>query len=317
MWNNIEHQVWNKLKRHQIDDQSTYLLAVSGGLDSMVLLSVMKKIKPQAQIIMMHFHHGPGSNLKYRNECAELLLKQKNHQVHLELEKSQKELFSEDEYRTERLAFFEKMKLKYNVNFFLTAHHLDDVLETRLIKMIRGTGLQGFKSFQEWNQKIFRPFFELNKTMLQHYAEQNDVLWIEDPTNLENMFLRNWIRNNWLPQLDQKMPGASINLARSLQNIIQEAVPEDDRYKIESARYVTRTESAVLIDKIWLFSFSTKDQLSVLIRVIRESFQCVFSTNQIKEAVRRLDKNQNEHIFHVASIKWVINDQSIMLTYKE
>jgi tRNA(Ile)-lysidine synthase len=315
MWNNVEHQVWNKLKEHQLENEPVYLLAVSGGLDSMVLLQVMKKIKPQAKLVMMHYHHGPGSNLKYRDECVDLLNKVQSDQLILEVGKSVLELNSENEFREARLAFFEKIKSKYNVSYYFTAHHLDDVLETRLIKMIRGTGLEGLEAFEEWNQKCMRPFFEMNKSALQKYAHENQVSWLDDPTNLENDYLRNWIRNVWLPQLDQKMPGGLENIAKSLQNMINESASGWDRYAEESPRYVTRIDQTISIDRSWFFSFNTKDQLIVLIRVINESFQCGFSTNQIKEVLKRLDKNQNEHIFNVASINWVINAQTIMLTY--
>ena len=181
--------------------------------------------------------------------------------------------------------------------------------------MIRGTGLDGLESFKEWNQKIFRPFHEIPKIVLQQYARDKKISWLDDPTNQENDYLRNWIRHVWLPQLDQKMPGASENLARSLQNIMNESSSDLDRYAVESARYVTRIDQTVHINRVWFSSFNTKDQLAVLIRVIKESFHCVFSTSQIKEVVRRLDKNQNEHIFQVASINWVINAQTIMLNY--
>lgn len=317
MWNNVEHQFWNKLKQHHLENEAVYLLAVSGGLDSMALLHVMKKVKPQARLVLMHYHHGQGSNLKYRDECVELLKKSQSDHVVLEMDQSEIELKSENEFREARLAFFEKVKNKYDVSFYLTAHHLDDVLETRLIKMIRGTGLEGLSAFEEWNQKIFRPFFETGKSLLRQYAVEAKVPWVEDPTNQENNYLRNWIRNIWLPQLDQKMSGASENVAKSLQNMINESASSLDRYALESPRYVMRNDQAVTIDKVWFSSFSTKDQLSILIRVIKESFQCDFSTSQIKEVLKRLDKNQNEHIFAVASINWVINAQSIMLKYSE
>lgn len=315
MWNNLEHQAWNKLKSHQLENQAVYLLAVSGGLDSMVLLNVMKKIKPKARLVLMHYHHGPGSNLKYRDECVDLLRKSQTDSMTLEIDQSSIELNSENEFREARLGFFEKIKSKYNISYYLTAHHLDDVLETRLIKMIRGTGLEGLEAFEEWNQKILRPFFEVNKITLQNYAIENRAAWIDDPTNQENDYLRNWVRNVWLPQLDQKMPGGAENIAKSLQNMINESDSGLDRYAEESPRYVTRIDQVISIDRAWFFSFSTKDQLIVLIRVIKESFQSDFSTNQIKEVLKRLDKNQNEHIFNVASINWVINAQTIMLNY--
>jgi tRNA(Ile)-lysidine synthase len=315
MWNNLEHLVWNKLKLYHLENDEIYLLALSGGLDSMVLLHVMKKLKPKSRFILMHYHHGPGDNLLYRNACLELVKNNQSNLIILESDQSLIELQSEAEFRKARLIFFEKIKAKYDVSYYLTAHHLDDVLETRLIKLIRGTGLAGLEGFELWNAKILRPFFEVNKTTLHTYAMERKVQWIDDPTNKENNYLRNWIRNIWLPQLDEKMPGACKNIAQSLQNILNESGFDLDLHTEESPRYITRKDQFVCIDKVWFFSFNTKDQLSLLIRVIKESFQCDFSTSQIKEVIRRLDKNQNELTFQVASINWIINNETIMLAY--
>ncbi len=317
MWNNLEHQIWNKLKQQNLEDESVFLLAVSGGLDSMVLFSVMKKIKPLARFILMHYHHGPGPHLDHRNDYVRLIESLQSNQVIVEIDRSEHELKSENDFREERLKFFEKIKTKYQIQFYLTAHHRDDVLETRLIKMIRGTGLQGLAAFEEWNQKILRPCFEVNKSDLEKYAAEQKIVWISDPSNDQDDYLRNWIRNQWLTQLNQKMPGASDNLAKSIQNMLDESGVNLDRYALESARYVTCSDQFTRIDRLWLSSFSTKDQLVILIKVIKESFRCDFSTNQIKEVLKRLDKNQNEHIFRAASINWVINAQSIMLKYGE
>ncbi len=316
MWDNLEHQVWNNLKQDQLENDPVYLLAVSGGLDSMVLLSVLNNIKPQAQLVLMHYHHGPGPQKKFRDDSVELLKNINSPLIILETETSVDELHSENDFRQARNLFFEKIKLKYKIEYYFTAHHLDDVFETRLLKMIRGTGLEGLISFQAWNEKIYRPFFSVGKETLSNYAEKYQTVWLEDPTNAENKYLRNWIRNEWLPLLDQKMKGASKNIAQSLQNLIDQSTPELDRYAVESLRYVTRIDQSVIIDKTWFFSFNTKDQLSLLIRVVKESFSSDFSTTQIKEVLKRLDKNQNEHIFQVAGINWVINARTIMLKYK-
>lgn len=314
MWNNLEHHVWKKLKEHELVLDDIYLLAVSGGLDSMVLSHIFKKIKPQAQLILMHFHHGDGENLQYRNQCWDLI--NRSDGFTLEVGRSKEILRSESDYRQARLQFFEDIKIKYKKSYYLTAHHQDDVLETRLLKLLRGAGPEGLRAFQEWNQLIFRPLFQIKKQQLQQYAQAEKLEWCEDPTNQDSTHLRNWIRNDWLPQLESKSAGAVGKLAHSLQNLIELAV-RDHRYETESARYIIKEKNKVIIDKAWLFSFSTKDQLAALIRVLKDSFQCDFSTSQIKEALRRLDKVQNDHIFSVAGINWVLNAQNIVLSYRD
>lgn len=319
MWNNLEHHVWNKLKLYSLENESVYLLAISGGLDSMVLSSVLKKVRPQSKIILMHCHHGQNTNKEFRDACLQKLRDlQKLDQNCFVLEQHQAvdNLKSENDFRQARLEFFEKMKIKYNKSYYLTAHQLDDVLETQLLKLIRGAGRESLKAFQEWNLLVLRPFLEIKKEILKDYALKKQIEWIEDPTNHENDYFRNWVRNQWLPALESKMPGATQNLTQSLQNILQESSMETARYLAESPRYIKCASNNVTIDKNWFFSFNTKDQVMVLVRVIRESFQSDFTTSQIKEVLKRLDKNQNEHIFAVAGINWLINARNIVLNYK-
>ncbi len=314
MWNNLEHTLWNKLKHHGLDQQSVYLLAVSGGLDSMALAEVFRKTKPQAKLVLMHYHHGDGDNKSYRDLCLHHVEKKADQGFIFESDKSVKELRSENEFREARRTFFDKIKFKYQTDFYVTAHHLDDVLETRLLKLIRGTGIEGLKSFQEWNGVIFRPFFETAKKTLYQYAEMHRLTWVDDPTNKDNQYLRNWLRNEWLPSLEDRSVGAVTNLANSLENILQ-ARNENDRYQSESARYVAYQDEQMTIDRTWLDSFNTKDQLSVLIRALKSGFQGDFTTSQVKEVLRRLDKNQKEQKFAVAGINWVINARNIVLSY--
>lgn len=314
MWNNLEHLIWNKLKRDHLDQQQVYLLAVSGGLDSVVLAEVFRKIKPQAKLVLMHYHHGDTGNQVYRDQCFYFLQDKASAGFLFESEKSTQALHSENDFRNARRAFFEKIKQKYQTDFYVTAHHQDDVLETRLLKLIRGTGLEGLSHFEEWNQHIYRPFFDVPKSILLQYANDVQLKWHEDPSNLENQYLRNWIRNEWLPALEQRSEGGVKNLAHSLQNITATSL-NADRYETESARYVKVIEGQMSIDRVWLESFSAKDQTSVLIRALKSGFEGDFTTSQIKEVIRRLDKNQNERIFTVGGINWVINARNIVLSY--
>lgn len=315
MWNNLEHQVWNRLKAQSLEDHAIYLLAVSGGLDSMVLAEVFKKIRPQAKLVLMHYHHGSGENKKFRDEALALVQIQKNCVV--EFAQSEIELKSEAEFRMARLTFFEKIKTKYQVSYYMTAHHQDDVLETRLLKMIRGAGVDSLVAFEEWNEMIFRPFFEVSQKDLKSYAQKNEINWLDDPSNSESLYLRNWVRNVWLPALESKVQGAKKTLAQSLENILNSADQNQKMTLTESARYIVSIGDHISIDRLWFYNLNTKDQLKVLVRALRSSFSVDFSLGQLKEVVRRLDKNQNDHIFQVAGINWVINAHTIVLSYKQ
>ena len=105
MWNNFEHQIWKKIKEHSLE-QKRLLLAVSGGLDSMVLIEVFSSLGLNQNIQVLHFHHGDFENKAYRDEAyknIEQFCKLKN--IDFVFAKSEKYLKSEAEFRTSRKEF--------------------------------------------------------------------------------------------------------------------------------------------------------------------------------------------------------------------
>ena len=306
MWNDFEHRVWKKIKTHDLD-QKKLILTISGGLDSMALLSVISNLNIK-NIVVLHFHHGDSKNKDYRDQALIVVQKfcsEKN--ISFEFEKSEDKLKSEAEFRSARNHFFNLHKALDSV--FVTGHHLDDVLETRLIKMIRGSGADGLKSFSEYNNEIFRPFLDFSKTEIFEYATAKNIKWVDDPTNAESDYLRNWIRNQWLPALDAKQTGGVQNLAKSLDRLL---LNSENQFQTE----IAYQSNEIQIKRLWFFSLSTKDQLKVLSICLGYFENIQFSVGQLEEINKRLDKNQKEHIFEMLGVNWVLNAQQIMLRFK-
>lgn len=320
MWNNLEHQIWNKIKKYALE-QKTFLCAVSGGLDSMALLQVLLRLNRNNNIKVLHYHHGsapddPIQN-QYRDKTFSLVQKfcEKNH-LKFFSEKSSRTLSSEAEMRNARLQFFGKYKTTDTV--LLTAHHEDDVFETRLLKMIRGTGSEGLSAFSEYNGEVFRPFYEIKKAQLMDYVSELNLKeghdWLEDPSNKNDFYLRNWLRNNWLMALEVKSPGSVSNFARSLDRLLTSVKPETDiSQKQDFEPFYVIQDKSVSIDRVYFATLSTKDQLSFLVMALKKIKISDFSLMQLKEILKRLDKNQNDYIFSMLSAKWVINAQQIVI----
>jgi tRNA(Ile)-lysidine synthase len=304
MWNNIEHQVWKAVKFYNLE-QKQILLAVSGGLDSMALIEVFFSLGLKKNIHALHFHHGEFCNIDFRNQAQENIEKYCQAKgISLTVGKANSQLKSEADFRTARHDFFNQYKTENSI--YVTGHHLDDVLETRLIKMIRGAGVEGLRSFTEYNQKTFRPLLRFSKCEIMKYAEEKKIHWIEDPTNQETDYLRNWLRQRWLPELNKKHPGAVVNFARSLDRLLEEQV---------NLTYdeLTFTTDETLIPRLWFFGLSTKDQLKVLAKCLVHMKKTDFSSGQLEEINKRLDKNQKDHIFQMCGMNWVLNAQQIMV----
>lgn len=312
-WSPFEHQIWKNLRENGLESHNNFILAVSGGLDSMVLLDVFLRLRPQANVKVAHFHHGLTGNAEQDafRERALLAVKHKISEIRSPnvvfcCEKSASHLESEDQLRTARWNFLKSLKTSDEV--FVTAHHLDDRLETMLLKMLRGTSVDGFLSFKMWNGDVFRPFLDSTKKELGEFADSRKIGWVEDPSNTNEHYLRNWLREKWLKELDEKVDGGSKNLARSLLRI-GSSVNENAVFEL---RFVPDKDQFVL-SRQWYVSLSKSDQLRGLALFLKKHQIHSFTTGQLEEIRKRLDKNQKDITFEILGKKWVINASRIVL----
>lgn len=316
-WNNLEHKIWKILKDSGLQSESSYVLAVSGGLDSMALYEVMKTLRPQAFFRLLHFHHGviatDPHQIKFRDQALDLLKHkistdlQNGFTVELISEVSQKPLISENEMREARWSFFRRLTQKSEP--ILTGHHQDDWLETTLLKMLRGTSAQGVIAFQIWNGEILRPLLEVSRLELFHYVTEKKIEFCEDPSNQEDVYLRNWVRNEWLRSLEVKSPGSVSHLAQSLRNMVVELHRSEHELQLQ----YQNGDINQGLSRSWFISLSQSDQLSALASYLKAHQIRDFTRGQLEEIKKRLDKNQKDLTFTILDRKWVINATQIML----
>ena len=167
------------------------ILAVSGGVDSMVLLDIFLKHEPE-NIVVAHFNHGTRPSA----DIDEEFVRQKCKEFGVPFESSKLLLgegVSEEEAREKRYAFLYHVANKYQGEI-CTAHHIDDLLDSVAINLIRGTYWRGLSPFG--NKNIIRPLISrrMDKTDILRYAGRNHLCFRQDPTNHEEMYLRNRVR---------------------------------------------------------------------------------------------------------------------------
>ena len=182
-------------------------LAISGGVDSMVMLDIFRNIKDKnnLELYVLHYNH------KWRNKSymdADLVKSycQKNNIKFLYKETKDKLVKNETKAREERYLFFRECSKKYGFKFLCTAHHKDDQIETVLFRLARGTGPKGLMPIKEFTDltpetKLFRPLLSLSKEEIYNYASQNKISYIEDITNKDTKFKRNLVRLKIIPLL--------------------------------------------------------------------------------------------------------------------
>ncbi|OVE79490.1 tRNA lysidine(34) synthetase TilS [bacterium G20] len=190
-----------------------YIVAVSGGVDSMVLLDLLVKqaesqkdsgFKLSAhslQLVVAHFNHGIRSD----SDLDERLVTKAAHRYGLPFEVGYGKLgpkTGEDQARRARYSYLEDVKRKHKADGIITAHHQDDLIETALINILRGTGRQGLSSIR--SKKIIRPLLNVPKKEILNYAQSHSIEWREDKTNTDLSYLRNYIRHKIMPGLSTK-----------------------------------------------------------------------------------------------------------------
>lgn len=180
----------------------TYVLAVSGGVDSMTLLHAAAEYSSEhadVQLIVAHFDHG------IRNDSHEdrILVQQAAKHLGLPFEYSEGKLgpnASEAEARAARYKFLDDVKKMHHASAIMTAHHRDDVLETAVLNLRRGTHRRGLTSLRS-TEEVVRPFLDVSKKEIVTYAKAHNVKWREDSTNADTRLQRNHVRQEVLTHL--------------------------------------------------------------------------------------------------------------------
>ena len=165
-----------------------YVVAVSGGVDSVVLLDMMTKMSDH-ELIVAHFDHGIRDDSAYDARFVAALASRHGLKCVTEREVLGKNA-SEALARERRYAFLRKLAKEHDARI-VTAHHLDDLVETVAINLQRGTGWRGLAAL---DSDILRPLIDTPKQQLIDYAQANGLVWHEDSTNASDVYLRNRVR---------------------------------------------------------------------------------------------------------------------------
>lgn len=167
-----------------------YIVAVSGGVDSVVLLDMMSKVDDH-ELIVAHFDHGIRSDSHEDAAFVGELAKKYGH-LYFTKRESLGESASEELARNRRYEYLHSLAKAHDAKI-VTAHHLDDLIETIAINMTRGTGWRGLAVFES---EVVRPLVDIPKEELVKYARSNGLVWREDSTNSSDAYLRNRLRQH-------------------------------------------------------------------------------------------------------------------------
>jgi tRNA(Ile)-lysidine synthase len=197
-----------------------YVLAVSGGVDSMVLLDILSS-EPGVKLVVAHFNHGIRDDSDNDEVFVTATAKNKYGLSSVISRANLGKDTSEELARQKRYEFLNKVAIDYEAKGIITAHHQDDLIETAFINILRGTGPRGLVAIVS-NPIILRPLISYPKKMLIEYAKINHLDWMEDSTNLNKRYLRNRVRLNVIPGLSDKQRRHTIKLIEKIATNQQE-----------------------------------------------------------------------------------------------
>lgn len=186
------------LNNNLVSKDYKYVVAVSGGVDSVALLNMLYK-ENFLKIVVVHVNHGIRPN-SYKDEVLVSGLAKKYNYNYEHIELKLGPTANEAIARRERYNYLHQIKQKYNASAILTAHHRDDVIETCFINIIRGTGRSGVSSLKS-NKDVVRPLLNVSKLEIINYAKENNLKWQEDSTNNDTTILRNKLRHTVIPKM--------------------------------------------------------------------------------------------------------------------
>jgi tRNA(Ile)-lysidine synthase len=197
------------------------VVAFSGGLDSVVLLHLLVESQKTLpfQLQAQHVHHGLSANADAWVEfCAHVCNK-----LNIPLTVSKVKVNKNSGIGIEAAAREARYKalLTTEADFICLAHHQDDQAETLLLQLARGAGVKGLAGMPVTSNKLLRPFLDEPRSRLEDYAKQHKLTWIEDESNFDTKFDRNFLRHEILPKLEKQYPAIKQTISRAARHMAE------------------------------------------------------------------------------------------------
>ena len=230
------------------------MVAVSGGVDSMVLANLFIQNNLNFSIAHCNF----GLRAKESNADQEFILSwSRKNKIKCYSSKFSTTAFCEkskvsiqEGARNLRYNWFNELKVIHKFDYIVTAHHLDDQLETYLINSMRGTGLKGLLGIPEITSNLFRPLLQILKDDILVYADINKIDFREDSSNSKNDYYRNMIRNSIIPEFKKFDDNVMLKFKTTVNNLISTKIFAEKIIKdflFNSSRSMGSCSSPILI----------------------------------------------------------------------
>ena len=339
----MKNEFLKNLKSYNLEGFGV-LLAVSGGEDSMTMLDLFNYFKYELKLnlVVCHFNHSLRDDADrdekfVKTQCEKYGLKFYSKKEDVLLYSNENKLSTEKGARFLRYKFFDEVKRIENLEYIATAHNKNDLAETVIMRILRGTGINGLIGIQSERGDLIRPILNFSRDEIEKYIEENNIPFVEDKTNFEELYLRNKIRLNLFPILKNEYNPRILDAISRLSNIAFD-------YSTISREYIASKEGLlwefnrdkilVYIEKLKLqsrsfrnimyrefFEFISKDPDGINYKIIEEIDNLIFSKTgkyiEIKNVVFKIEYDKlliyDKNIFENLEMKFCFENLDFSL----
>lgn len=328
----LEKKVLKTIRKYELlENGNTIVIGVSGGPDSMALLSVFQKLKEMKQveceIIVAHVNHGLRKEAEEETRYVENYCKEHEIQYFVKKEKveelaKRQRVGTEEAGRNLRYSFFEEVAKRVKADRIATAHNANDNAETMLMNILRGTGTSGLKGIEiKRENRYIRPLLECTRNEIEEYCLQEQLNPKEDKSNKENIYTRNKIRNELIPYLEKEF---NPNIITSL-NRLSTLAKEENNFLEQQVKY--QYEKVKIEEFLGNEQFEGKNTIVLDLKKFNKQ-EVVIKNRLVRYTINRLTTScQNIEKIHIADIvklcennignKFLMPNKKIRVTVKK
>ncbi len=306
-------QFLNHIKQHHLCNHSdSILLAVSGGIDSMVMLQLFKDANFNFGVAHCNFQlRGKESDADEKlvhETCIALGIPFFIQRFETEAFATEHGLSIQMAARELRYAWFDDLVKKHSYDLLATAHHFDDSMETVVLNITKGSATEGLTGIPVKNQYIIRPLLFSTRAQIEKFATEKNVAWREDQSNLTDDYQRNFIRHQVIPKLKEVNPSLESTWQQGIAKIHGDLELIRVAFEDWKKKFVLETEDRAVIDKKAFDSFSSA--MSVLWRYIKKY---AFNFEQAREIIAAMQGQSGKRFLSPTHVL-VIDREVIIIT---
>lgn len=299
-------------KESMISPNDKVILALSGGPDSMALLALLKELEDKMgfTVIAAHLNHGlreeaDGEAAFVEDYCSQRGIPCYVRKVNIKEAARREGKTLEEAGREERYRFFRELKEELGAHRIATAHHQDDLAETVLHHIIRGTGIKGLRGIMPVNGDLIRPLLVVTRREIEEYLDMRGIPYCIDMSNYEPVYLRNRIRNELIPYLKREF---NPRLVESLCQLAGIARMENEVLELEAEKYWekvlrSREEGKLVLDVPSLTLLHPAYQHRLVIKALKEvrgGKEGDINLKEVEDVLNLLQKTGSSRIIHLA-----------------